>query len=92
MAEVRLFHQGKFLCRAICPELAGQTVALRDILRARAKRRLDLRQTLKARRATAVDVLLDLRRGEPGEATDASHVASDQVTPETPTLKRYRNE
>ena len=28
MAEVRLFHQGKFLCRAICPELAGQTVAL----------------------------------------------------------------
>ena len=23
MAEVRLFHRGKFLCRAICPELAG---------------------------------------------------------------------
>ena len=23
LAEVRLFHQGKFLCRAICPELAG---------------------------------------------------------------------
>ena len=93
MAEVRLFHQGKFLCRAICPELAGQTVALRDILRARAKRRLDLRQTLKARRAT-VDALLDLRRGEPAvdEATDASQAASDQVPPGTPTLKRYRNE
>jgi putative transposase len=35
VAEVRLFHKGKFLCRAICPELAGQTVALRDIRRAR---------------------------------------------------------
>jgi len=31
IAEVRLFHQDKFLCRAICPELAGQTVPLRDI-------------------------------------------------------------
>jgi transposase InsO family protein len=27
IAEIRLFHQGKFLCRAIYPELAGQTVA-----------------------------------------------------------------
>ena len=26
LAEVRLFHQGKFLCRAICPGLAGATV------------------------------------------------------------------
>ena len=23
LAEVRLFHEGRFLCRAICPELAG---------------------------------------------------------------------
>ena len=29
MAEVRLFHRNKFLCRAICPELAGQTVSAR---------------------------------------------------------------
>ena len=50
LAEVRLFHQGKFLCRAICPELAGQTVALRDIRRARDQRRRDLRETLRDRR------------------------------------------
>jgi hypothetical protein len=35
LAEVRLFHPGKFLCRAICPQLAGATVPLRDIKRAR---------------------------------------------------------
>ena len=35
MAEVRVFHNDKFLCRAVCAELAGEAVALRDILRAR---------------------------------------------------------
>src|SRR5262249_41269214 len=63
VAEIRLFHRGKFLCRAICPELAGQTVALRDIRKARNDRRHELKQTLRERRAT-VDALLELRRGE----------------------------
>ncbi len=62
LGEVRLFHQGKFLCRAICPELAGETVALRDIKRARDQRRRELREILRDRRKT-VEALLDLRRG-----------------------------
>jgi putative transposase len=64
LAEVRLFHNGKFFCRAICPELAGQTIALRDIRRARDQRRQELQQKVRARRTT-VDSLLDLRRGGP---------------------------
>jgi len=43
MAEVRVFHEGKFLCRAVCAELAGETVPLREILRARNRRRRELR-------------------------------------------------
>lgn len=39
LAEIRLFHQGRFLCRAICPELAGQTLSLREVMRARTGRR-----------------------------------------------------
>ena len=35
MAEIRVFHDHRFLCRAICAELAGETIALRDIIRAR---------------------------------------------------------
>jgi hypothetical protein len=31
MAEVRVFHPEKFLCRAICAELAGTTIPLREI-------------------------------------------------------------
>ena len=39
MAEIRVFHRDRFLCQAVCPELAGATVALREILRARNRRR-----------------------------------------------------
>ena len=46
MAEIRVFHAHGLLCRAICAELAGETIALRDIIRARNRRRRDLRQTL----------------------------------------------
>ncbi len=35
VAEVRVFHEGRFLCRAVCQELAGETVALREIVSAR---------------------------------------------------------
>jgi putative transposase len=91
MAEVRLFHKGKFLCRAICPELAGQTVALRDIRRARDQRRRDLRETLRERKAT-VDSLLTLRRGEPSGPTDNVTTGADATARRAPGLKRYRNE
>ena len=63
MAEIRVFHDHRFLCRAICAELAGETIALRDIMRARNRRRRDLRQTLQER-ARMVDVLLEARRGD----------------------------
>jgi putative transposase len=90
VAEIRLFHRGKFLCRAICPDLAGQTVALRDISSARNRRRRELGQTLKERRAT-VDALLDLRRGElsPPASGEAGAGAAVQ---HVPPLKRYLNE
>jgi hypothetical protein len=39
MAEIRVFCQERFVCRAICPELVGETVPLREILRSRNRRR-----------------------------------------------------
>ena len=41
-AEVRVFHNDRFLCRAICPELAGAIITLRDVLKARKQRRRGL--------------------------------------------------
>ena len=33
VAEVRVFHEGRFVCRAVCQELAGETVPLREVVR-----------------------------------------------------------
>ena len=49
LAEIRVFHQGRFLCRAVSPELAGTTITLRDLQAARTARRRELRRTLRDR-------------------------------------------
>jgi len=90
IAEVRVFYQDRFLCRAICQELAGETIPLREIIRARNHRRKELRQTLQDRRRT-VDTLLELRRWAPTPADEAS-VPEPNAEPASPRLKRYINE
>ena len=61
MAEIRVFHKDRFICRAVCQELAGETVPLREIVNARMRRRRELRQTVEDRNRT-VDALLEQRR------------------------------
>jgi putative transposase len=97
MAELRIFHNHRFLCRAICAELAGDTIALRDIIRARNRRRRDLRRTLQDH-ARTVEVLLEAHRGDVS-TDEPSRIASLdptlEATPErieTPRLKRYFND
>jgi putative transposase len=86
VAEVRVFHQGRFLCRAVCQELAGTTVPLRDIVSARNRRRRELRQTLVDRRRV-VDSLLEAKRWDAGEKTPAEE--SLKPVPSPVKLKRY---
>jgi putative transposase len=86
LAEVRVFYRDRFLCRAICQELAGQTVSLREIIRARKQRRRELRQTLEERRRT-VDALLEAKRWEASAAKPAE--PSPQPAPQPVKLKRY---
>jgi len=89
IAEVRVFYQNHFLCRAICQELAGETVSLREIVRARNHRRKELRQTIQERQRT-VDTLLELRRWTPAKEETPSE--ESKIEPELPPLKRYYNE
>jgi putative transposase len=92
MAEIRIFHQDQFLCRAICAELAGEVVPLREILRARNRRRRELRGVLQDRQ-TAVDTLLDLKRGGNTEKKDEPQATPAEPRKQTrPALKRYWNE
>jgi putative transposase len=92
MAELRVYFHDEFVCRAINPELAGETVALKDIMRARNQRRRELRTTLAERQAT-VEALLGLRRGvEPELPFAEPESANTAPQPARPRLKRYFNE
>jgi putative transposase len=97
VAEVRVFYHDRFLCRAICQELAGATVPLRDIMRARNRHRRDLRQTLRDR-AQVVESLLAAHRGHPSAATAVDPTVPSDAGVSAPSvthalrLKRYVNE
>jgi len=59
MAEIRVFHRSRFLCRAVSPDHAGRTISLKDIQQARVARRHSLRQEIKARTGSVIDHLPD---------------------------------
>ena len=88
MAEIRVFTGTGFLCRAICPELAGTTVSLKDITAARNARRRGLARGLRER-ASVVDRLIDAHQEQPPPGA-----AEIPVTAPRPSsrLKLYRTE
>jgi len=57
MAEIRVFHRNRFLCRAVSPDHAGRSISLKDIQQARVARRRALRQEIKARTGSVTDHL-----------------------------------
>lgn len=97
VAEIRVFYQDRFLCRAVCQELAGATVPLRDIIKARNRHRRELRQFLQDREQV-VESLLRAHRGEPnttervGLSSPPEETPPPAPKPEVPRLKRYFNE
>lgn len=89
MAEIRVYRGGTFLCRAVCQELAGETVGLKDILRAREERRRELRKTIKNRRSLIDQILV-----RPSVTTTPIPAASaaTPASPAGPSLRRYQHE
>jgi putative transposase len=63
VAVIRVFHRGRYICSAVAPDLAGQTVALKDITAANRRKRQALRATL-ADRERIVRATLALRGGQ----------------------------
>lgn len=93
MAEIRVYYEHTFVCRAICQELAGQTISLKDIQQTRNQRRRHLREQI-AKRKSIVDAFTT----GPRSVSSAPEVTPDppapEVTPDPPKtrLKRYYNE
>lgn len=55
LSEIRVFHQNRFLCRAVSPEHAGRSVTLKDIEAARKAYRRSLRSQIRERVSLVTD-------------------------------------
>src|SRR5207237_2316717 len=71
LAEIRVFYHDRFLCRAICQELAGQTVSLKEIKKARAQRRKQVKEGLSTREALVEQFLAVHQQEAPKRETQA---------------------
>lgn len=89
LAEIRVFHQERFICRAICQELAGQTVSLKEIEKARELRRKQVKAGLSAREALVEQFVAVHHQEAPVRVTQAKEPVE---TTKRPPLKRYINE
>jgi putative transposase len=89
MAEIRVFHQDRFVCRAICQELAGSTISLKEIEKARSERRKQVRAGLTTRAAVVEHFLAVHQEETPLPKTEARELIE---TVGRPRLKRYINE
>ena len=89
MAEIRVFYQDRFLCRAICQELAGQTISFKEIEKARSERRKQVRAGLTTR-AAVVERFIAIHHQETPQPQVS--VPEPVVPGAQPRLKRYFNE
>ena len=86
VAEIRVFYQDRYLCRAVCQELAGETVSFREIATARNRRRRELRQTITDRRQL-VDSLWQAKHW--GGSRETPALPTPEPSPPPIKLKRY---
>jgi len=88
LAEIRVFYKEEFLCRAICTELSDKVVSLKEIIKARQKRKRDLRKILTERK-TLLDSILE-------EMPDRNPLTKSIPKPKPPkkrhNLKLYKND
>lgn len=95
LAEIRVFHQGTFLCVAVSPELAAASISIKDLQAARNRRRRQLRQELTARRSLVDELTHPVREPVPTEAATPRPPATAKVEPPRPhttRLKLYRED
>lgn len=91
VTTVQVYLEGDFLCRAVCPALAGQkSVSLKDLAHARRERRLQLRSEERERKE-AVAKLMPLRGGQQprGDQEESKPSAKDAGKGR---INRWRNE
>lgn len=86
LAEIRVFHNNSFLCRAICHELSDVKISLKEIIKARQGRKRELREIIK-QRSTLMDTIL----GNPTlDLVASTSNSSDNSDPSRPATKKHK--
>jgi len=80
VGEIRVYFNDSYLCRAIAPELAADSVSLKELQAARAQQRRNLKHQLRQRRSLA-DALPADTRYVPREPTDAEPDTIEETPP-----------
>lgn len=89
MAEIHVFYNDKFLCRAISQDLDTSTVSLKEIIAARNQRKRELQKNIKNRRSL-VDVIL---HGSEVLSENLTTVAQNHSQPlEENKIKKYEDD
>ncbi|MDO5368439.1 Mu transposase C-terminal domain-containing protein [Kocuria sp.] len=70
VGEIRVYFNDEYLCRAIAPELAAESISLHELQAARSQRRRDLKQQLRQRRSLADALPTDTRYLPPAPANE----------------------
>ena len=85
LAEIRVFHRNRFLCRAIDPNHADQSITLKDVQAARNRQRRALRDQIREKIARAPNM------NEPAVpvVTPVSTPTKDVSPRQTPRLRTY---
>ncbi len=76
-AELRVYHHDQYLCRAIAPELAADTVTLQQLQLARTARRRQLKQQLRERRSLVDALPADDRHLPPPTSAPADTASTE---------------
>ncbi len=92
LAEIRVYHRGEYVCRAVAPDIADVTVSIKDLQAANNARRRQLREHLVARRS-----LVDLLTHPDTTSADAGAAGQDAAPrawtdPAKPRIKLYRED
>jgi putative transposase len=87
VAEIRIFHRNRFLCRAVSPEHSGQAITLKDIQAARSTHRRALRGQIRERVTPVADFL-----SPHVEVTIPSVPAASAAQPKKVKLRTYRED
>lgn len=87
LAEIKVYFQDRFICTAICQELAGIAVSLKEIQAARSKVKKELRDNIRQ----SEHVLHQLKKSQKN-VNGCSQTAPKPARQPSKTLKLYENE